>query len=335
MPLAKDNLSTNALGGSELMKYALVERMPKELIDKFQIFVSRVQEPIDPERISIYWHQDLPNDPNSIEPLKDGGWSKFDLIVFNSTWQQQMFQAHFGIPYWKSVVLPNSIVPFENHEKPDPKEKVNIIYHTTPHRGLELLVPVFCKLAETDPDITLDVYSSFNIYGWGDRDKQYEKIFDICREHPQINYHGFKPNAEIREALKKSHIFAYPSIWTESSCIALMEAMSSKNVCVHSNLGALWDTGGHLTRMYQYDEDKNIHAGIFMSLLKATIEDVRNGDVKEETAFVKVYADTRFSWARRELEWESVLTSYVQMKAENSPLINRDKGKEILTFRTC
>jgi glycosyltransferase involved in cell wall biosynthesis len=335
MPLAKDNLSAKAMGGSELMKYALVDRMPKDLIDKFQIFVSRVHEPLRSDKIKIYWHQDLPGDPNAVEPLKNGGWKNFDLLVFNSTWQQTMFQQAFQIPYWKSVVLPNAIIPIEPHTKPDPKEKVNLIYHTTPHRGLELLVPVFEKLAEEDSDIVLDVYSSFNIYGWGERDKQYEALFERCKAHPQINYHGSVSNPEIREALKNAHIFAYPSIWTESSCIALIEAMSAGLVCVHSNLGALWDTSGQLTRIYQFDEDPNIHASIFHNILKAAIESVRTGQVDGETQFVKMYANTRFDWARRELEWKALLEAYVLMVEQNSPLINRNKSTDnIITFRT-
>ena len=210
---------------------------------------------------------------------------------------------------------------------------VNLIYHTTPHRGLELLVPVFEKIAEEDNNITLDVYSSFNMYGWGERDSSYKKLFDKCETHPQINYHGYQKNDIIREALKKAHIYAYPSIWVESSCISLMEAMSARVACVHSNLGALYDTGGSITRMYQFDEDVNIHANRFSLMLKATIDDVRSDALKGELDFVKLYADIRFNWARREREWLGVMHTLLDMKQKNL-LKNREEKVDQFVYRT-
>ena len=328
MPLAVDKLSANAMGGSELMKYRLIERLPKELTDQFQIFVSRVQEPLDPNLIKIFWQQDLPEDPFAVEALQRDGWKKFDMIVFNSQWQQTAFQRAFNIPYWKSTVLCNAMEPFEIRDKPDPKDKVRLIYHTTPHRGLELLVPVFEKLSETDPDIILDVYSSFNMYGWGERDMPYKSLFERCENHPQINYHGYQKNEVVREALYNAHIYAYPSIWVESSCISLMEAMSARAVCVHSNLGALWDTGGGLTRMYPYDEDINIHANRFAVLLQDTIQNVRTMPIEEELNYIKSYADIRFNWNRREREWAGLFEGLIAMKRDGR-LTNRDEGRFI------
>ena len=331
MPLAKDELSAKAMGGSELMKYKLIERLPKELTDQFQIFVSRIQEPLNPDLIKIYWHQDLPEDPNSIEPLKNNGWKNFDMLVFNSSWQQTAYQRAFNIPYWKCITLCNAIEPFAMADKPNPDEAVNLIYHTTPHRGLELLVPVFERLADDDKNIKLDVYSSFNMYGWGERDANYKELFERCIDHSQINYHGYQKNEVIREALQKAHIYAYPSIWVESSCISLMEAMSARALCVHSNLGALWDTGGGLTRMYPFDEDVNVHANRFALLLKQAISSVRSKNINTELMFVKSYADIRFNWDRRQTEWRSLMETLIAQNAAGT-LKNRDEGRFI--YRT-
>ena len=325
MPLAKDNLSTNAMGGTEIMKNAIISQLPTELTDKFQIFCSRVQEPLDPNLLKIYWAHDLAEDSAAIEPLRNNGWKNFDALVFVSMWQQNTYQKNFNIPYFKCVNLSNAIKPFELVGKPDPKEKVNLIYHTTPHRGLEILLPVFERLAETDLDLTLDVYSSFDIYGWPERNKQYEPIFERCRNHPQINYHGFQPNDVVREALSKSHIFAYPSIWTETSCMSLMEAMSARNLCVHPNLGALWDTGGGLTRMYSFDENVSNHASRFMSNLQIAINDIRTRDVSYELDFIKNYVDSRFNMDFTIMRWKSHLENMLLLK-EAGLLNNREQN---------
>jgi UDP-glucose:(glucosyl)LPS alpha-1,2-glucosyltransferase len=331
MPLAYDELSKNAMGGTELLKHGLVERMERrdpDLLNDFQIFVSRVHEPLDKSKIILYWHHDLPNDPECSKHLKNQGWENFDLLIFNSNWQMQQFNQVLGVPFSKSIVLENCIVPLDDCEK-DYSDTIRLIYTPTPHRGLELLVPVFEVLQQKHPNIELDVFSSFNIYGWGDRDKQYEQLFEKCRNHPKINYHGFKPNSEVRKALLKAHIFAYPSIWIESSCMTLMEAMSAKLVCVHPNYGALIETSGGLTSMYQWTEDANQHAQRFHDFLDTTIESLKNSDnlpgLQNQLHLQKVYCDTRYNWNSRENQWFSLLSTLKQNK-ENVFSIRKPAG---------
>ena len=64
-----NELDRNAMGGTELMKFGLFERLPKQLLDKFQIIPSRVRD-IDPDRIPILWNHDLAGDPET-EHLKN------------------------------------------------------------------------------------------------------------------------------------------------------------------------------------------------------------------------------------------------------------------------
>lgn len=326
MPIAKDSLSTKAMGGTELMKYKLAELLGEDYLKDFQIFVSRVEEELDPDKIKIYWHQDLPQDPAATH-LANGGWKKYDYFVFNSNWQMQMFNLVLGVPYHKSIVLQNAIEPIEAVEKPT--DKVTLIYHSTPHRGLQLLVPVFEKLCEKYDDIELDVYSSFKIYGWEERDQEFQQLFERCKAHPKINYYGSVPNAEIKSALAKAHIFAYPSIWIETACIALMEAMSAKCVCVHPNYGALWDTSGGVTRMYQWDEDPSHHAGRFLNVVDRAIQDVKSEANKAEIEYIKFYADNRFNWKNREREWKALLEMLKAMK-KSGELKNREEKVEFV-----
>ena len=65
MPIAKDNLSGNAMGGTEIMKLKLAAAMPTELLDKFQIFVSRVHEELSDKHVRVLWLQDVAGDPES------------------------------------------------------------------------------------------------------------------------------------------------------------------------------------------------------------------------------------------------------------------------------
>ena len=130
MPLATDELSKNAMGGTELMKYALESRLDKELLDEVQIVCSRVRE-LDESKLRIFWAHDLPGDPES-EFLRDGGWDKFHRLVFVSNWQMQAYIQAYNIPWSKCIVLQNAITPIEEHEKPTDKyDIVELSAHST------------------------------------------------------------------------------------------------------------------------------------------------------------------------------------------------------------
>ena len=56
-----------------------------------------------------------------------------------------------------------------------------------------------------NPLITLDVYSSCEVYGkdfMDKNDKDYEALYDQAKSLPNVNYIGYKPNEYIRENIK-------------------------------------------------------------------------------------------------------------------------------------
>lgn len=269
----ESELSANSKGGTEMMRARLLERAEPELLKDVAIHFSRPREiPNDVKNI-LYCH-DLAEDPeNSI--LLDKGWDKFAKIVFVSAWQRDQYILHYKIPYSKCMVIPNAVEKrYEAEEKNT--ETIRFIYHTTPHRGLELVYPVIDALSKEYPNIHLDVYSSFAIYGWVQRDEPYNDLFKKVHEHPNMTYHGSVPNKQVLAALDKANIFLYPSIWKETSCIALIEAIKSGCVCIHPNFGALPETAANATIMYDYDEDPSRHANLAFAITKSVLEHQKN-----------------------------------------------------------
>lgn len=306
--MIKNELNVNAQGGTELLGERLYGTdIPelKELLDKCQIWFSRYRsDNVDHSKYQIFYAHDLPQDPESAF-LANGGWRKFHRCVFVSNWQMQQYVAYFDIPYSHCLVIPNSIVPIDNIDKAT--NKISIGYWSTPHRGLELLVPAFEFVAEKHDNIELDVFSSFKLYGWEDRDEPYKELFERCKNHPKINYHGSVSNQEIRDYVAKAHIFAYPSIWLETSCMCLMEAMSAKMLCVHPNLGALYETAANWTMQYQFHEDKQSHANIVASNLEIAIQRYFEPAVQGRLASQKAYADVFYNSTIRQQDWLALL----------------------------
>jgi glycosyltransferase involved in cell wall biosynthesis len=305
-----NELNQNSKGGTELLMQRLYDGVvPRELLEQFQIVFSRVRE-LDPERKHIFYGHDLPQDPESVRLSDPLFRKKFEKFVWVSNWQMEQYNSVRGVEYGKSVVIKNSIEPLDTSKRTT-SDKIRLIYHTTPHRGLGILVPVFVELAKHHDDIQLDVYSSFNIYGWGQRDEEFKSLFDICKEHPAINYHGAVSNEEVREALLNADIFAYPSIWKETSCLALIEAMSAGLLCVHPNYAALTETAMGLTWMYQWNEDFNTHANIFYSVLNQAITVMRNNkeEIQADLRLQKIQVDRVHNWGAKANEWTALLDS--------------------------
>lgn len=306
--LIRADMNSKARGGTELLCERLVGAIDPELLSKFQIVVSRLEFPLEEDKIRIYYLHDLPGDPAS-EHLKNGGWEKFDWLVFVSNWQMQAYINHYQIPYSKCVVVRNSVIPIPEHEKP--KDVIRFAYWSTPHRGLNILVPAFEELCKrTDKNIELDVYSSFKLYGWEERDQQFEELFERCRQHPKINYHGTVSNEELRKGLEQCHILAYPNTWVETSCLTLMEAMSARMLCIHPNLGALYETAAGLTRMYQFNENVQDHLSDMIYLMQTWL-DLYDHEYLQHTLDVQKYhADTHYNWNLRADSWEKILAAW-------------------------
>jgi len=309
-----DELSKNAMGGTEMMKYGLYDRLPDDIKDAAQIICSRVRD-VDSDRPSILWLHDLFNDPEAVHLKDPESRKRFDKLVFVSNWQWNTYHLAMGIPHSEAIILRNAIEPIEAHQKPN-DGKIRLIYHTTPHRGLEILVPVVEHLSTFFPEIHLDVYSSFKAYGWPQRDEPYEGLFNKIREHPNMTYHGYQTNDKVREALKRADIFAYPSIWQETSCIAAIEAMSAACAVVCPNYAALPETTGNFAFNYQWHEDMQQHANIFANVLGQVIELYKNDEEKTRSRlqFQKMWVDNFYSWDLRAKEWEGLIRGIIAAK---------------------
>lgn len=313
MGFEENEISIKANGGTELTKRLLASRLPKDLLDNFQIISSRIRE-LDPTKIRVMFLHDLPEDPESAKLSDPAYRANFHKFVYVSDWQYSQYQTVLKVPYdINGAVLENCIVPFPEHEKP--KDKIRLVYFSTPHRGLNILYAVFKELVKTHPDIHLDVFSSFNLYGWEGGDKQFEQLFKELDAHPNITNHGAVDQETLRAHLQKCHILAYPNIWPETSCRVLMESMSAGLLCVHPNYAALPHTAAGFTFMYQGDQDQNTHAALFYGALNdavLAIKEKESRGIDGHLKFTKIYADNRFNVDNIVPKWEALLRQLLQ-----------------------
>lgn len=321
-------------GGTELLARRLVENIPKEDLNGFQIVLSR-KRTLENNKIRIFWAHDLPGDPES-DFIKTSP-NDFHIYVFVSNWQMQAYINHYNLPWSKCVVIGNFIDPIPAHEKPS--DVINLTYFSTPHRGLNILVPVFKELAKIHPDIHLNVFSSFKLYGWTDSDAPFKPLFDEMSKIERITNYGTVSNAEMREFLRYQHILAYPCTWHETSCLVLMEAMSAGLFCVHPNYAALPETSARHTFEYQWHEDPMIHAQNFFNVMNAGINFYREKEKHENFTnglkLMKGYADMFYNTTSAITHWKNFLAAMkVNIKKEDIPLKAKENNGEFFSYNT-
>jgi glycosyltransferase involved in cell wall biosynthesis len=264
---------------------------------------------VDKSKYNILYLHNTPEQIDVQKNLSNSFWKQFHKIVFVSYWQMEEYVREYKIPYSQCIVIPLTISPIEKENKI--QNKITLIYHPTPHRGLEILVNVFNKLCKEYDNLTLKVFSSFKIYGWHEVQKQYEQseLYQKLNQNPNIQNIGFVSNEKLRKELSKSHIFAYPCIWKETFCLSLLEAMSAGLLCIHPNYGCLPETASNWTMMYDYHENKEVHEKIFYEHLKKAIDSVNQKEVQRKLKYQSQYVNHFYNWETRTQEWIDLLKS--------------------------
>ena len=297
----------DSYGGSENQLRLLFKNVDDEYFKDVNLILNSTDPKLlEKNKINILWMHHYVNQKET-ENLKNKEYiNKLNYIVFNSNWNFENFKIQYKIPENKSIVLKNAInkIDFKNKTK----DKISLIYHTTPWRGLELLLKVFKKINKEN--VELNVCSSTIIYGKKFHDsyeKKFQKLFDDCKNTKNVNFHGYKGNSSILEMLKEVHIFSYPSIWTETSCISAIEAMAAGCEVVTTNLGALKETCSPFAKFVNFE--KNLHS-LELNYLSSLIDSINNfwsEDNQQKLKKQREKINQIYSWETRKVEWTDFL----------------------------
>ena len=176
-------INSESFGGSENQLRLLLKHLPDASFKDINLILNKTNHDLlEKDKINILWMHHFVNQEEAKNLGSKDYTDKLDYIVFNSNWNFEKFQYQFKIPENKSLVIKNAIEKIDFQEKP--KDKINLIYHTTPWRGLAQLLNVFKKL--NLKNVELNVCSSTIIYGKKFDDilgKKYENIFNECKKY--------------------------------------------------------------------------------------------------------------------------------------------------------
>jgi glycosyltransferase involved in cell wall biosynthesis len=307
-------INNESLGGSENQLRLLLKHLPDESFKDINLILNNTNHDlIEKNKINVLWMQHFVNQEEAKNLGSKDYVNKLDYIVFNSNWNFEKFQYQFKIPESKSLVIKNAIEKIDFHEKP--KDKINLVYHTTPWRGLIHLLKVFKRLNLQNTE--LNICSSTIIYGKkfdSILGKKYENIFEECKNTKNVNYLGFVENNKIIELLKNMHIYSFPSIWPETSCISAIEAMAAGCEIVTSNLGALYETCAPFATFVGFDSNFDNFEKKYQKALEISIKNFWSKENQKRIQLQQEVINLTYSWTARSKEWISFFEDARKLK---------------------
>jgi len=297
-------------GATELQMEMLEKHVPKELLDQVQICTSVPGKvPIDPNKVNILWQKNSYDQPNLQEFFGNKERHKeYDWYVFNSHWNYEKFRYFFDIPTDRSVVIKNGIDSFPQRKIYKKGEPIKLIHHCTPWRGLNVLLRAMQEI--NDPNITLDVYSSTQVYGdefKKQNDDQFKPLYEQAKQLPNVNYIGYETNEYIKANMNKYDMFVYPSVFEETFCVSALEALAAGVHVVTNNYGALYETCAEWPVYINYTEDFEQMAKGTAAAIKVAASYLHEDFIQDHLEQQQLFYKRFYNWNKKGMEWESFL----------------------------
>ena len=171
------------------------------------------------KKIEIMMYEHICIYSNFEYKIKQNYYNYYDKIIFVSQNQYNTYKKYIKINEEKTIILNNGLSPifYNNLIEYDilKQKKLSIIYISNPQRGLECFEYIFPLLKSKYPSITLEIYSSLDIYDMNDN-IALENLYKRLSKIEGINYNKSISQFDLIEKLNSSLLFIYPTFIEES-----------------------------------------------------------------------------------------------------------------------
>lgn len=186
-----------------------------------------------------------------------------------------------------------------------------LAFTSVPYKGLEAALNWFGRLRSRAPTVTLNVFSSFDLYPANNLHRAnpaWPALYDACRSAPGVNYVGVVPQPRLARSLRATSVLFYPCAVPETSGIAVMEAMAAGCLVITNDQGALSETLAGFGILVEA-RDGVLRCDDFLAATAGALSRFENEDPGLD-AHLRQQVDhiTREArWERRALEFEMLL----------------------------
>ena len=160
-----------------------------------------------------------------------------DEVWTVSEWHRQQVHLATGYPLEFIKALRNGIVPVETIDAP--KISNQLVYAARPERGLDNLIkPNGIMEHLQDFNLSVAMYNHFPDH----MKNYYHGIFSRMKEMNNVNFLGSLAQKDLRQVIKDSVAYIYPTQFEETSCIIARECIEQRTPVLTTKTGALPET---------------------------------------------------------------------------------------------
>ncbi len=195
-------------------------------------------------------------------------------------------------------------------ENPPERRMNQVIYASSPDRGLQLLLEQWFRVRERVPNAELKIAYGFEntnkiIELMGGKSAHHEGFRDTLTqlfEQPGVEWLGRLPQDKLYQEWFRSNVWAYPCNFAETSCITCMDAQACGAVPVTNNL---WAVGENVNADFGIVLPATPQSDIlvrseFIELLISELKYPTFDDTRREMAG---FALEKFNWDRIADQW--------------------------------
>lgn len=253
-------------------------------------------------RKAVLWCHDLATHTYTTPTALSLGWN-FDEVWVVSEYHRQQWHRITGYPLQNIRVTRNGITPIETIDMG--KVPKQLLYAARPERGLENLVrPGGIMSRLPDYKLKITMYDNYPPHMMG----YYQQLFAWAQELPNVEVLGPKTQAELRQLMRNSWAYVYPTNFEEVSCILAREAISVHTPFICTAKGALMETLGDCgIYVPSNDVGSDAYNDRFIQEIRLLENPDRYREIQEKMA------------KREDLDWLSVAEQWVNWSEPKQP----------------
>lgn len=250
---------------------------------------------------AVLWCHDLATYKGMLPRLMGSAWN-FDEVWTVSEYHKQQIHDVTGYPLKNIKATRNGIVKFDSILEV-PRDPKTLLYAARPERGLELLVHpegIMAKLPEYTLNVTM--YENYPEQMM----EYYHQLWAWAEKLPNVNILGPKTQLELRQLMRGSWLYTYPTAFEEVSCIIARECIEQKLPVLTTKIGALPETLGSCGYYMESEAgfgqfvDDYVEAVKYLQDCPAIIEGLQDFCSKRDDLYWDEVAKQWVEWAQPE-----------------------------------
>jgi glycosyltransferase involved in cell wall biosynthesis len=264
-------------------------------------------------KISLCWVHDV----HCGSALSHDRALRVDKFLVLSQWHKQNMLSMYKFIHPDQVLVTRNGIDLERFNKKVTRDPHRAVYSSSPDRGMQVAIQIWPRVRERVPGAELHVYYGFQTWEASAGPDQLNLINMLKKllhdyETAGVVFHGRVSQDILAEEYLKSGVWAYPTWFSETSCISAMEAHAAGLRMVTSPIAALNETVSDRGSMISGDWLSLDYQNRFIDSVVAAMTKTDESD----RLSLQQYAHDNFSWDSLALEWSKMFDDLIVETAE-------------------